>query len=111
MVDSRLVSSDADHDFTLSFAHVGFGMKDLLLRPQRKLPIRYRSRKRRAKQCCLQVRMTVAIRPHLLVTVVAARGNKFVEDRGQIALQSGFELNRSHRRRAANIKHVYDFPF
>lgn len=62
--------------------------------------------KRRTKKRGLQMRVAVAIVPGLLVAIVSAGWDEFVERGGQVALQTRLEFNRPQGGCATQIKDV-----
>src|SRR5207249_9188571 len=55
--------------------------------------------------------MTVAIMPGLFVAVVAAGRNQLIQNGWHVSLQPGLELNRTDRRRAADVEDIGNSSF
>ncbi len=82
-------------------------MDNLLPRAEHWLSIRHRHCERWPQHGCLQVRVPITVVPGLLVTIIAAGRNEFVENARQVALQSRLEFNCPHGSSAADIEHVH----
>ena len=90
---SPLIPDHRDYHHALAPAHVAFQVKDLLPCAQDRLPAGDRNGLRRPQQRCLQMRMPIAIMACLLMAIIAAGRNQFVQDVRQIVLQPGLELS------------------
>ena len=82
-------------------------MEDLLPGPQDSSAIAYGDRYRRSQPRCLQVRVTVAVVPHLFVSIGATRRQKSIQDLWKITLEARFILDRANRSRTAHIEDVH----
>lgn len=81
-------------------------MENLLPGAQDQFSVLHRHGDLRSHQAGLQVGVPVAVVPGLLVPVFATRGYQPIQQFGQVLLQAGLELDRSHHRRAADVEHM-----
>lgn len=81
-------------------------MENLLLGAENEFAVTDGYSERGTEERRLQMGMTVAVMPCFLVAVIAARRNEFVQNRGQIVLQTRFKLDGADRCRAADVENV-----
>ena len=94
---STLIPDHCDYNHALAPTHVAFRVEDLLPCAQGRLPAGDWNGLRRSQQRCLQMRVPIAVMPRLLMAIIAAGRNEFVQDARQILLQAGLELTRAQR--------------
>lgn len=83
-------------------------MEDLLPGPEKELSIRNGHCKRWSEKRRLQMGMAVAVVPGLLVAIVAAGRDEFIENRGHVRAQTWFKFNRANRGGASQVEYVRD---
>ncbi len=86
--------------------YVTLQMEDLLPGPQNQFSILNGNAERGSEHSRLQMRMAVAVMPCLFVPVVAAGREQFVQNSGQVLLETGFEFNGADAASAADIEDV-----
>ena len=102
------LSENGDNDGSFSAANVALKVKDLLPGPEKELSIRDGYRQRWSEKGRLQMGMAVAVVPGLLVAIVAAGRDEFIENRRHVRAQTWFKFNRANRGGATHIEYVRD---
>src|SRR5579884_1587758 len=99
----RSFTHHRNHDGALAWANIAFQMHNLLPGSQQELAVGNGNGQFRPQERCLEMRMTIAVVPGLLVTIGAAGRQQPIEDRRKILPQARLELNGADSRRTADV--------
>jgi hypothetical protein len=108
LLDKFSISDDGDDNGALPAADIALEMKDLLPSPEDQLSIGDRHGERRSEEGGLQMGMAVAIVPCLLMTIIAAGRDQFIQDGWHVGAQPGFKFNGADRGCASRVEYVDD---